>query len=93
MVSSAFDPIRIPDEFWARDEVDWVLDRRDFAALFRLLSKHLGASQTRIGTATGLAQGTVCAIMKGTRQVIALDVLERIADGLAMPDTARIRLG
>lgn len=58
-----------------------------------MLSKHLGASQTRIGTATGLAQGTVCVIMNGSRQVMAIDVLERIADGLAMPDAARLRLG
>src|SRR5262245_4604032 len=31
--------------------------------------------------------------MNGKRQVTAIDVLERIADGLAMPDLARMRLG
>lgn len=51
MVSSACDPLRVPEEFWARDEVGRALDGRDFGELFRLLSKHLGASQTRIGTA------------------------------------------
>lgn len=93
MVSSAFDPLRVPDEVWAREDVGRALDGRDFGELFRLLSKHLGASQTRIGTATGLSQGTVCVIMNDKREVTAIDVLERIADGLAMPDEARIRLG
>jgi tetratricopeptide (TPR) repeat protein len=93
MVSSAFDPLHVPHDFWARDDVGPALDRRDIGELFRLLSKHLGASQTRIGTATGLAQGTVCVIMNGSRQVSALDVLERIAAGLGMPNPARIRLG
>lgn len=53
----------------------------------------MGASQTRIGTATGLAQGSVCFIIKGKHAVSALEVFERIADGLGMPDTARVRLG
>lgn len=93
MVSSAFDPLRIPDEFWVRDDVGNALDHRDIGALFRLLSKHAGASQTRIGTATSLSQGSVCLIMNDDRVVSALDVLERIADGLAIPDAARLRLG
>jgi hypothetical protein len=51
MVSSVFDPLRVPDEFWACDEVGRALGCRDVGELFRLLRKHLGASQTRIGTA------------------------------------------
>jgi hypothetical protein len=82
MVSSAFDPLRVPEEFWLRDDVRRALDRRDMGALFRLLSKQVGASQTRMGTATGLSQGTVCIIMNGSRMVSAIDVLERIADGV-----------
>ncbi len=93
MASSALDPLRIPDGFWLREDVDDTLDHRDIGALFRLLSRHTGASQTRIGTATGLSQGTVCLIMNDERAVGALDVFERIADGLAMPDQARVRLG
>jgi tetratricopeptide (TPR) repeat protein len=93
MVSRAFDPLRIPAGFWLRGDVSRVLAHRDIGALFRLLSKYVGASQTRIGTATGLAQGTVCLIMNGSRVVTAIDVLERIADGLAMPDECRLRLG
>ncbi len=93
MASSALDPLRVPEGFWRRGDVGNALDHRDFGALFRLLSRHAGASQTRIGTATGLPQGTVCRIMSGKRVVSAIDVLERIADGLALPDEARLRLG
>ncbi|MGH3885480.1 MAG: helix-turn-helix domain-containing protein [Pseudonocardiaceae bacterium] len=93
MASSARDPLRVPEGFWPRDDVGTALDHRDIGALFRLLSRHAGASQTRIGIATGLSQGTVCLIMNNERVVSALDVLERIADGLAIPDEARLRLG
>jgi hypothetical protein len=93
MASSACDPLRVPAGFWRRGDVGNALDHRDFGALFRLLSRHAGASQTRIGTATGLPQGTVCLIMNDSRVVSAIDVLERIADGLALPDEGRLRLG
>ncbi|MGH3687478.1 MAG: hypothetical protein ACRDQY_13905 [Pseudonocardiaceae bacterium] len=93
MASSMGDPLRVPEGFWRREDVGTALDHRDIGALFRLLSKHAGASQTRIGIATGLPQGTVCFIMKGKRVVSVLDVLERIADGLDLPDEARVRLG
>ena len=93
MASSALVPLHIPEEFWRRDDAGNALDHRDIGALFRLLSKHTGASQTRIGTATGMAQGTVCLIMNDDRVVSALEVLERIVDGLALPDQARLRLG
>ena len=93
MASSAFDPLCVPEGFWLREDVGDALDHRDIGALFRLLSRHTGANQTRIGTTTGLSQGTVCLIMNDDRVVSALDVLERIADGLALPDEARLRLG
>ncbi|MGH3991399.1 MAG: helix-turn-helix domain-containing protein, partial [Pseudonocardiaceae bacterium] len=89
----ALDPLRIGAAFWQRDDVNRALDQRDIGALFRLLRRHVGASQHRIGTAVELQQGTVSAIMKGDRAVTSIDVLERIADGLRMPDQARMRLG
>ncbi len=93
MASRGLDPLRVPAGFWRRGDVGNALDHRDFGALFRLLNSHAGASQTRIGTATGMPQGTVCLIMNGKRAVRAIDVLERIADGLTLPDEARLRLG
>jgi transcriptional regulator with XRE-family HTH domain len=93
MATSALDPLRIPADLWDRDDVCRALDRRDIGALFRLLRRYAGASQHRIGTATELQQGTVCKVMNGERTVTSIDVLERIADGLHMPDHARLWLG
>jgi tetratricopeptide (TPR) repeat protein len=93
MAYSALDPLRIPSDFWQRPEACAALEMRDAGRLFQLMHKYAGASQTRIGVAVGLAQGTVSTYINGGRVVCAIDVLERIADGLAMPDHARHRLG
>lgn len=93
MSSGALDPLRIPEEFWRREDVGQALDHRDVGRLFQLVRQCAGASQTRIGTATGLAQGTISLYMSGSRVAMTIDLLERIADGLAMPDAARVRLG
>jgi transcriptional regulator with XRE-family HTH domain len=50
-------------------------------------------SQARLATATGIGQGRLNEIINGHRQVARLDVLERIAGGLAMPDDARVLFG
>lgn len=93
MSHSALDPLRVPAELWQRADVDDALARRDIGALLRLVHKYARGSQTQIGIAVGMAQGTVSRIMQGRRDVTALDVLERIAEGLDMPDAARQRLG
>lgn len=93
MAYSAFDPLRIPVELWQREDVIDALKGRDIGWLFRLVRQYTGASQTRIGTAVGLSQGTVSLYMKGDRVVTTIELLERIADGFAMPDSARLRLG
>ncbi|MBX6768335.1 MAG: helix-turn-helix domain-containing protein, partial [Actinomadura rubrobrunea] len=70
------------------------LRTRDIGTVFRLVHQYAGASQTQIGIACGMSQGTVSVYMKqGGRQVQTLDVLERIADGLDMPDAARMTMG
>jgi hypothetical protein len=92
-VGSALDPLEVPAELWQRVEVRCALEARDFGLLFRLVRKYVRGSQTQIGIAVGLTQATVSQVMAGRRQVTALDVIERIADGLAMPDTARLVLG
>jgi transcriptional regulator with XRE-family HTH domain len=93
MRTSAFDPPAIPAEFWARPSVAQALTRRDMGALFRLLRQYTGLSQTRIATATGIPQGRVSEIIRDKRAVGAAHVFERIANGLDMPDSARLALG
>ncbi|GGO70412.1 XRE family transcriptional regulator [Nonomuraea cavernae] len=94
MRPSAFDRVEIPDAIWDRDESREILKKRDIAGLFRLAVKYAGASQVRIGTATGLSQPRVNKILNGTAGPIQeLAVFERIATGLALPDHARMLLG
>ena len=87
------DPLQIDASFWQRDDVVHALCGRDIGTLFRLVRRYAGASQHRIGTAVGIQQGTISAIMRGDRAITSIDVLERIADGLGIPGQARARLG
>ncbi|WP_198152793.1 helix-turn-helix domain-containing protein [Pseudofrankia sp. DC12] len=93
MVDEAPGPVVVPDALWQRPEMLSALRRRDIAEVFALVRRYAGASQSRIGAATGFSQGRVSAIMNGTGLVEKLQVFERIADGLGMPDQARITLG
>jgi hypothetical protein len=93
MPGRAFDLIEIPDSFWQRAEVISALRSRQIGQFFELLHQCTKASQTQIGIACGLNQGKVSEIMRRLTQVEKLEVFERIADGLAMPDSARIILG
>jgi transcriptional regulator with XRE-family HTH domain len=93
MPGRANDLIEIPDSFWRRSETIAALRDRHIGQLFALLWQYTGASQTQIGIACGMSQGRVSRIIAGKWQVDKLDVFERIADGLDMPDSARIILG
>ncbi|MGI5420488.1 helix-turn-helix domain-containing protein [Actinomadura luteofluorescens] len=94
MPRRASDPIVIPDELWERPQMTQALTSRDIGTVFHLLRQYAGATQTQIAIACGLTQGRVSEHMKpGGRRVTELDVFERIADGLRMPDTARMALG
>jgi hypothetical protein len=92
-VVSALDPLAVPAELWQRSDIRLALESRNFGLLLRLVHKYVRGSQTQIGIAVGLTQATVSQVMTGKRQVTALEVIERIADGLAMPDSARLLLG
>jgi len=59
------------------------LAARDFRRVYRLLQK-IGYTQQRIAALTGQVQSEVSAILYG-RKVTALDVLERIVQGLRIP--------
>lgn len=62
-------------------------------AVFRHVQQYSGASQARIAAAVDLTQGRVNEIINGRREISRLDVYERIADGLNLPDDARHLLG
>ncbi|GGV19281.1 helix-turn-helix domain-containing protein [Streptomyces spectabilis] len=86
-------PIELPDWAWERAEVREALRGRAIGAVFRYVQQYTGASQARIAAAVGMTQARVNEIINGRREVSRLDVYERIADGLHMPDDARHLLG
>lgn len=73
----------IPEETWDREDMRTALKARDISAVYRLLRKR-GVSQRQVAALTGQSQSEVSEILKG-RQVMAYDVLARIADGLGAP--------
>src|ERR1019366_3791103 len=80
MRDSAFGHVAIPPDFWSRPDVRGALASRDMGELFRLLRQRAGISQMRIGA-------------RGKVHVTTVDSFTRIADGLNMPDQARLTLG
>ncbi|MEV0309312.1 XRE family transcriptional regulator [Nonomuraea fuscirosea] len=92
MQNGAFDPIELPAVVWEQEQTREILRERDISGLFGLAVKY-GASQVRIGTATGLGQPRVNAILHGNGTIKELAVIERIASGLRLPDHARMLLG
>ena len=92
-MTTTLGPIELPDWAWERAEVRQALRARDVGAVFRYVQQYAGASQARIASAVGMTQARVNEIINGRREVSRLDVYERIADGLRMPDDARHLLG
>ena len=88
-----FDLIEISDQTWQQADVLEALHRRDIGRLFVLLNEYTGASQTRLAIACDTTQPKISGYMRGTAKVETLEVFERIADGLNMPDHARTVLG
>ena len=92
MPATQHGPLRLPARIWEQEQTQQMLRDRDIRNLLQLTRQH-GASQQRIGSATGMAQSRISDIMTGIRQVTALQTFEKIADGLTMPDNARMLLG
>ncbi|NEC91759.1 helix-turn-helix transcriptional regulator [Streptomyces sp. SID12501] len=61
------------------------LATRDAGAILRFFRRHTGASQSQVGSLTGLSQSDVSAIERHLRQATSLDVLGRIAAVLTTP--------
>jgi transcriptional regulator with XRE-family HTH domain len=68
---------------WDAPDMRAALAARDMSQVYRLLRKS-GVSQRQIAARTGQSQSEVSEILKG-RQVMAYDVLARIANGLGVP--------
>ncbi|HEY2723068.1 MAG TPA: helix-turn-helix transcriptional regulator [Pseudonocardiaceae bacterium] len=73
----------VAPEAWDEPEMKRALVDRDISSVYRLL-RRVGISQRQIAALTGQSQSEVSEILKG-RQVMAYEVLARIADGLGVP--------
>lgn len=73
----------IDPTIWDDPQMRQALYVRDMATVYRLLQR-IGISQRHIATLTTQSQSEISEILKG-RQVMAYDVLGRIADGLGIP--------
>ncbi|MER7114922.1 tetratricopeptide repeat protein [Saccharomonospora azurea] len=74
---------RINPEVWEARDMRDALANRNISEVYRQLRMH-GISQRQIAAMTGQSQSEVSEILKG-RQVMAYDVLSRIAKGLRIP--------
>ncbi|RKT84348.1 Transcriptional regulator, contains XRE-family HTH domain [Saccharopolyspora antimicrobica] len=81
IIGSSGSPVT-PD-VWNDREMRDALARRDVSEIYKQLRRR-GVSQRQIAASTGQSQSEVSEILKG-RQVMAYDVLARIADGLGIP--------
>ncbi|GAA4240364.1 hypothetical protein GCM10022254_64710 [Actinomadura meridiana] len=82
--------------FWCRDDVAQALTHRDIGRLFRLfLGQFTECTQTQLALLTQHDRSDISNWVRGTRQgrVSDIEVLTRIADGLQLPDQARLLLG
>jgi transcriptional regulator with XRE-family HTH domain len=70
-------------DVWEDQEMRNALAAREVSTIYKLLRRK-GVSQRQIAAMTGQSQSEVSEILKG-RQVMAYDVLVRIADGLGVP--------
>src|SRR5262245_13133905 len=79
-----------PEGLWDRPDMAAALAARDMTTVLSIYQQWTGATQPQIANAVGIGQPSVSAILNGRRQVTALDMFERFADGLGIP---RLRLG
>lgn len=93
MPKDAPPPIHLPDRVWNDPAVLHLCRARDANGLFRLAKKY-GTSNERIAYWTGTDAAEASRRVNGKAgQVTALHRWQHIADGLNMPDHARIALG
>ncbi|MDG4796931.1 helix-turn-helix transcriptional regulator [Micromonospora sp. WMMD1082] len=80
-----FSQMMHPDQsWWDEPAMRSALARRDVGQIFMLLNRRHGMTQRRIAELAGFAASEVYEITRG-RQVMAYDVLVRIAEGLGIP--------
>jgi Helix-turn-helix domain len=86
-----YEPIEVPGRVWV--EHVGVLRKRDAGAVLRLARQYSGASQHRLAAAIGFPQSRVHRLLHDRTWVQTIECWTRIADGLNLPDDARLAIG
>ena len=91
-----FDPRSVALTFWRGETVQTALANHDVGTLFQIyLQTHPECTQTQLALLTEHDRSEISNWVRGARsgRVGDIDVLTRIADGLQMPDEARVLAG
>ncbi len=83
----------ISDWFWDLPRTKDALIARDVGELFLLIQHYTKVTQTQIATACNLTQPKISKLEGKVTDIKYMSGYEDIADGLRMPDAARIRFG
>lgn len=90
-------PINVPDSLWTHPDMSAALaagaTNGAIGSLLRLVQKYAGASQSQLAVALGTTQGRISKYVNDIARVERMDMFQRIADGLGMPDDARMAFG
>lgn len=94
MGGPAFARVVVAESLWGHPDMRRALVDRDMATVLRLVQLHAPrVSQQTLATAVGMSPPRINEVLNRKRRITGLDVFERIADGLDMPDSARIMMG
>jgi transcriptional regulator with XRE-family HTH domain len=89
-------PINVPDSVWNHPDMPAALTAGSTGAigpLLKLIKQYSGASQSQLAIALGTTQGRVSKYLNDLIHVERMDMFQRLADGLGMPDEARMAFG
>lgn len=90
-------PINVPDSVWKHPDMPAALAagaaNGAIGPLLTLIARYSGASQTQLAFVLGTTQPKISKYMNDVIRVERMDMFQRIADGLGMPDEARMAFG
>jgi tetratricopeptide (TPR) repeat protein/transcriptional regulator with XRE-family HTH domain len=90
-------PINVPDSVWTHPDMRAALaagaTNGTVGQLLKLVAQYSGASQSQLAFVLGTTQPKISKYMNDVMRVERMDMFRRIADGLGMPDEARMAFG
>jgi tetratricopeptide (TPR) repeat protein len=85
-VDSRFQRPALPNGLLRHPDIIRACALRDFRSIFELVKFKAGIYPSQIARACDLTPGRVGDVLSGRRSITGMDVIERIADGLRIPD-------